>query len=84
MPTVIDLNSFTLDELDEVEQLGELSLSEVFAGRVTSKMLRALVFIVRRRDDPNFTLADAGKVRMPEVQIERDDLPPDNAADSEK
>ena len=51
--------------------------------RMTAKTIKALVWLVMRRDDPAFTLDDARKVRLSELQLGSEpdpkETPPDSA-----
>ena len=61
--TEIDINSLTIDELDLVEEVTGAPLEDVMAGKArATKVLRAFALVALRRDNPEATLADAGKV----------------------
>lgn len=55
----IDANDLTIAEAEEMGELMEQGV----------KMARALVFLIMRRDNPDFTLDDAGKVRIGAVEF---------------
>jgi hypothetical protein len=61
----IDLDSLTIDEIDLIEDVAGASIDDVLAGTVRKgKVLRAFALIALRRDDPNATVEDAGKVSV--------------------
>lgn len=45
--------------------------------KVSAKALKAIVTIVKRKEDPEFSYADAGKVKITEIDIESDDDRPE-------
>lgn len=59
----IDYDSLTIDEIDLIEETAGSDLDEIVAGRIRKgKVLRAFALVALRRDNPDATLADAGKV----------------------
>lgn len=75
-PLAFSLDSLTLGELEELEDRLGMGLEEITeaigsgAGRST-KLLRALVWLTRRREDPSFTWEQAGEIRVVEVAAPR-------------
>lgn len=64
------LDSLTIDDMEAIEDAVGLSIDRLFSGDAEApkaKMMRAIVFVLKRRDDPEFTLAMAGKVSVVEV-----------------
>lgn len=52
-------------------------------SHLTPRVVKALVYIVGRRDNPDFTLEDAANVRFDEIEWEEpDEEDPTNAAGS--
>lgn len=45
------------------------------APRISAKALKAIVTIVKRREDPSFSFEDAGKVKITELEIAGDSDP---------
>lgn len=61
----IDLSTFTLDEIDEIERLSDIPLPMWFDGQTREGGLRrAIAYVVARRTDPAATLATAGQMEM--------------------
>lgn len=57
----VDINELTVSEIEEIEDLLEMSIDEAFGrGSPRGKAMRAIGFIAARRDNPEFTWADAG------------------------
>jgi hypothetical protein len=73
---VPDKDDWTLDELGEIERL--------FTHHGTSGALRGTVWLVKHREDPAFTVEDAGRMKVGQiVEVEggadpTSDSPPDN------
>ena len=58
-----DATDLTLNEVEQIEDLnGGVSLDQLDLGR--AKTLKAIVFVLLRRDDPDITLEDAGNVKL--------------------
>lgn len=65
----IDVQSLSIREIEEVEDIIGFPFDQAFAAdRPKAKTLRALAYITKKRDDPSFTLDDAGDliVRVPD------------------
>jgi hypothetical protein len=64
----IDFNSLTLDEVELVENLTQKSIETIMDDGVPrGRALKALVFILRKRIDPEYTIEQAGKVNLAEA-----------------
>jgi hypothetical protein len=91
---VIDLDKFdpedlSLGAIEEFEDYTGSSIEElaglVVAGSLSSRMLTGLAWLLGQVDDPHFTLADARKLKLrqidtskvPQLQVKR---PPQNRA----
>ena len=58
-----DATDLTLNEVEQIEDLnGGVSLDQLDLGR--AKTLKAIVYVLLRRDDPEITLQDAGNVKL--------------------
>lgn len=59
----MDFNDITLGEIAEIENYAELPFSDIGEDRIGVIKLRiAFAWIVKRRDNPAFTIADAEKL----------------------
>jgi len=64
----IDFNSLTLDEVEIVENLCQKSIETLMDDGVPrGRALKALIFILMRRNDPNYTIEQAGKLSLAEA-----------------
>lgn len=72
---VIDLDDLELGEIEEFEELSGVSIAQVQSG-LPAKAVTALVWIVKRKTDPNFTLEMARKVKLSDVDFAEDDANP--------
>lgn len=61
----LDPSSFTIDELELIEDITGVDFDEIQAGKArTSKVLRAFALVALRRENPAATIDDAGKVSV--------------------
>jgi hypothetical protein len=66
-PDVLSLNidSLTLDEIEIIEDLIDAPLDTLSKpGQKKARLLKAMAFVIKRRDNPDFTLEDAGRLRI--------------------
>jgi hypothetical protein len=63
----IDPNEFTLGELEEFEELTGLGI-ESLGPAMPTKALTALVYLVERRTDPEFTMEAARKLKVGDIE----------------
>lgn len=76
----INLDDFTIGELEEIEEIGGVPFSSIGEGNLPIKAIKALVFVVKRRDDPAFTIEDAAKVKVTEFTVTAETGPTDAAS----
>lgn len=62
------LGDLTLGELEELEEHIGLPMDMISYG--SAKVIAFVVYLVRRRDDPNYSLKDARNIRIEEVGSE--------------
>ena len=61
----------TLDEIETLEQITGKDFGTIFAGgSLSGKALKVIVWILRKRNDPNAKIDDAGKLTMMQSQQE--------------
>lgn len=61
----VDLNDLTIAEIETIEEIIDAPLDSVGKpGARKGKFLRAVAFVVGRRDNPEFSLEDAGNTRI--------------------
>ena len=61
----IDINDLTIAEVVEIEELTGLPFDAMGdATKPKGKMLQALAFVSKRRDDPDFTWEMAGALKI--------------------
>lgn len=68
---VVDFDEMELGELEDFEEVSELEMQAVLDGTqtLTVKAITALVWIHKRRSDPDFTLEDARKTKLSTVDF---------------
>lgn len=63
-----DFESLTLNEVETIELLTGSSIDQLMdAGQAKGKAMKAIIFIMKKRTDPNFTLEQAGALSMTEA-----------------
>lgn len=70
-PLAFDLDSLTVGELEELEDRLGCSFTDIAkqlqSGGASARLLRGIVWLTGRRDDPDFTWEQAGDVRVSQV-----------------
>ena len=67
--TKFDFESLTLDEVEQIELIAGTSIDSLMdAGSPKGKALKAIIYVIKKRTDPNFTLEQAGKIPLKEAQ----------------
>jgi hypothetical protein len=60
-----DFESLTLEEVEVIENLTNTSIDEAFSdGKPKGKALAAFVWVVMKRDNPNYKMEDAKKLSL--------------------
>jgi hypothetical protein len=63
-----DFEGLTLNEVETIEQLTGVSIDQVAAdGALKGRNLKAIIFVMKRRDNPNFTIDEAGNFSIKEA-----------------
>lgn len=66
----IDPDELTLDEIEELETILGGGIDGIFnQGSPKGHALKALIWIISKRDNPDFTLEDAGKLRLADIDL---------------
>lgn len=59
----VNLEALKIREIEEIEEITGTPIDQLFdAERPRGQVLRALGYVVKRRDNPDFTLEDAGEL----------------------
>jgi hypothetical protein len=77
MKISIDMNTLTLGELEFFEEQSGLGIGDLAAGKSSTKALLALICIQERRTNPAFTMDDARKVPVSDIEIDVADPTPE-------
>jgi hypothetical protein len=68
MTTPFDFESLTLDEVETIELIAGTSIDVIMdAGQPKGKSLKAIVFVINKRTNPDFTLEQAGSTKMVDI-----------------
>ena len=63
-----DFESLTLNEVETIELITGSSIDQLMdAGQAKGKAMKAIIFVMKKRTDPNFTLEQAGALSMTEA-----------------
>lgn len=65
---LFDFESLTLNEVETIELITGSSIDQLMdAGQARGKAMKAIIFVMKKRTDPNFTLEQAGALSMTEA-----------------
>jgi cellobiose-specific phosphotransferase system component IIA len=63
-----DFESLTLNEVEQIELITGNSIDQILdAGQAKGKAMKAIIYIMKKRIDPDFTLEQAGQISMTEA-----------------
>ncbi len=63
-----DFESLTLNEVEQIELITGTSIDQILdAGQPKGKTMKAIIYVMKKREDPNFTLEQAGDISMTEA-----------------
>lgn len=80
-PLRFSVDSLTVGDLEDVEEMTDMSFDDILglltSGKVGTngklgipiKILKALVFVIYRADNPDFSMDDARKVKVGELEV---------------
>lgn len=67
--TKFDFESLTLEEVEQIELITGTSIDQIMdIGQPRGKALKAIIFVIKKREDPNFTIEQAGKISLKDAQ----------------
>lgn len=70
---IIDLDSLTFDEMDELETISGVAFDSIGeSGRPKAKVMKALVYITLKRGDNTITIDDVGKMVFSDIDFTGD------------
>ncbi len=69
------MNSLTLDELEQFEDKAGVSFDALTTGTPPIRAVRALVWLVRRREDAEVTWEQVGQTKLAEVVMDFEEDP---------
>lgn len=71
----LDLGSFTLGEMVDFEEHSDQPFADIFqaesAPTISGKSLASLVWVIKRKTDPDFTIAQAFAMKLDDFEIKR-------------
>ena len=74
MKISLDMDALTLGDLEDFEGIAGRGITEALAdyqaGKASMKEVIGLVWICQRAESPEFTLDDARKVKLTELEVE--------------
>jgi hypothetical protein len=64
----IDFNAMTLDEIEQIESLTGRNVDSIMREDAPrGRAFKAIIFIYKKRTDPNFTFEQAGSLSLEEA-----------------
>ncbi len=61
----IDFDTMTLNEIEQIEMLTERSIDSIMDdGAPRGRTFKAIIYVFKKRTDPNFTFEQAGQFSM--------------------
>ena len=64
----LDFESLTLNEVEQIELITGNSIDQILdAGNAKGKAMKAIIYIMKKRTNPEFTLEQAGEISMTEA-----------------
>jgi len=74
----LDISDLTISEIVEIEELTGMPLDSLGQpDKPKGKMLQAMAYISKKRDNPDFTFEDAGKIKITTTETKPDPLEED-------
>lgn len=74
MQVEFDINDLSLGDAEDLEEYTGLSVMELDgalrAGKVSTRVVTGIIWIMKRREDPSFTLAQARAIKFAELEVE--------------
>lgn len=68
----IDIESMTLGEIEELEEIAGVSFTnlagQLASGDVPMRFVTAIAYLVRRRQEPGYTLDDARRLQLTDLE----------------
>jgi hypothetical protein len=77
----IDFDTMTLNEIEQIELLTGRSIDSIMDdGAPRGRVFKAIIFVFKKRTDPNFTFEQAGEFSMEQATalFSGDDDPKEN------
>ena len=66
--TTIDFNSMTLNEIEQIEMLTGRNIDSIMGDDAPrGRAFKAIIFIYKKRTNPNFTFEQAGDLSLEEA-----------------
>ena len=74
----LDISDLTIAEIVEIEELTGMPLDSLGQpDKPKGKMLQAMAYISKKRDNPDFTFEDAGNIKITTTETKPDPLDED-------
>ena len=72
----LNIDTLTLADVADLEEVTGRPVDAIFgdqAGEPKGRILQALVWVIKRQEDPSFTFEDAGRIRFSELKTGTED-----------
>lgn len=69
MDILLDVSQLTVGDVEDIEEICGKQLDELDFKTPSAKLMKAIIYINGRRDNPDFTLEEARQVKLAEVKL---------------
>jgi len=73
----LDLDALDLGEVDFIERESGLTINDLAAGEMNTRALMAVIVVLQRRTNPHYSMEDAAKLKVSDIEVERVDPTPE-------
>jgi len=77
-----DVESMSLGEVEQFEEISGVDITHLDGGALSVKAMIALVYISEHRQNPEYTIDDARRVKIMDLQVDTPDPTSPETADS--
>jgi len=65
----VDMDKMDLGDLDFIEQESGIGVNDLVKGKITTRALLAIIVVQERRKNPAYTMDDARKLKVSEIEV---------------
>ena len=80
MDITLDVQELTIGDIEDLEELCGVAFEKIDWKNPGGKLMKAIVFIAGRRENPDFTIEDARNVKLGEIKVNEENPTEDGDA----